>query len=330
VTIYDIAREAGVSASSVSRVLNDKPGVNRAMREKIQGLLKKYNYAPASALRSGAEGSSHLVGILVADIRAQHHIRGAYHIANELSRHSYYSMILNAGDNDETGAFSLQLMSQRHVEAVVLMGSIFQTDAIRQAIEAYLPTTPIFMMNGFINLPNVYGVLTDERSGIADCVALLQERGRKNIAFLVDRPTPSSLLKTEGFIQGMAAYGMKERDLWIYRGVPATHEGGYQTAGEALREHPEIDGLICSQDIIACGALCALHEAERRVPEEVGVIGVDNSDYGRICTPTLTSLDNMIFDSSVTIAHKLIDCLNGLPSNQRTMLLTSIVEREST
>jgi len=328
-TIYEIAREAGVSASSVSRVVNNKPGVNKKTRQKIQLLLEKYHYVPNDAARGLATSNSKLVGILIADIRAQHHIRGAYHIANELARHNYFSMILNTGNSDEERVACIQLLRQRQAEAAVLMGSIFQTEAIEAAIGQFLPDTPIFMMNGFINLPNVYGVLTDERSGIEDCVALLGRKGKRRIAFFVDQPTPSSKLKEEGFVRGMAALGCRG-DLWIYRGVEGSQRGGYDAAKRLLTEHPEVDGLICSLDIIACGAMRAIQESGRRIPRDVAVVGVDNSNYAEICTPGLTTLDNMIFDSSVTIAHKLIDQLNGNSTNQRTLLLTNIVEREST
>lgn len=329
-TIYEIAREAGVSASSVSRVINNKPGVNKQMRVKIQQLLEKYHYVPNEAARGLVTSNSKLVGILIADIRAQHHIRGAYHIANELARHNYFCMILNTGNSEEERTACIQLLRQRQAEAAVLMGSTFRTAAVQVAIEQFLPDTPIFMMNGFIDLPNVYGVLSDERWGIADCVAMLGRKGKRSIAFFVDQPTPSSALKTEGFVRGMAALGGEEAGLWIYRGVEGSRNGGYETARRLLAEHPEVDGLICSQDIIACGAMQAIQESGRSIPGDVAVIGVDNSSYAEICTPRLTSLDNMIFDSCVTIAHKLVDVLNGDSTNQRTMLLTSIVEREST
>lgn len=329
-TIYDIAREAGVSASSVSRVVNNKPGVNRRTRERIQALLQKYNYAPNVTARGLVTRNSQLVGILVADIRTQHHIEGAYHIARELAAHDYYGMILNTGDSDAERATGIRTLEQHQVKAAVLMGSIFQTETVRAAIAQHLPETPVFMLNGFLNLPNVYGVLSDERAGVEDCVRLLAARGRRHIAFFVDRPTPSSVLKTQGFKNGMAALGVPERDLWIYDGVDGSLDGGADTLRRALAEHPDLDGLICSLDIIACGALRALRESGVAVPQDVAVIGIDNSVYAEICTPRLTSLDNMILDSGVTIAHKLIDCLEGRTSNQRTLLYTAIVEREST
>lgn len=329
-TIYDIAREAGVSASTVSRVVNGKAGVNPKTREKIQKLLAENHYVPNEAARGLVTSSSRMVGILVADVRTQHHIEGAYYIAKELSGLDYTCLILNAGNSDEERAKGIRALEQRKVEAAVLMGSIFQTEKIRDEITQHLADVPVFMLNGFIDLPNVYSVLADERSGLKDCVKLLARSGKNRIVFFVDIPTPSSKLKIEGFTEGMRELGKHPRDIWVYSDVEGSLQGGYETMQRAMREHPDLDGVICSLDILSCGALRALQDAGVQVPQQVGVIGVDNSVYAEITNPKLTSLDNMIFDSGVTIAHKLTDCLEGRKTNRRTLLFTSVVEREST
>lgn len=329
-TIYDIAKVAGVSASSVSRVINNRSGVSPKMRAKIQALLNEYHYVPNEAARGLVTSSSRLVGILVADVRIPHHTEGAYYIVRELAERGYCGLILNTGDSDEDRAAGIQILEQRKVEAAVLMGSIFQTQAVQDAIARCLPEIPVFILNGYLDLPNVYGVVSDEEAGVEDCVNLLAKKGRQKIAYFVDRPTPSSKLKTQGFVKGMERLGFDEKDLWIYRGVDGSLDGGYEAMMRVLAEHKDVDGLICSLDIMACGALRALHEKGLRVPEDVAVIGIDNSVYAEVCMPRLTSLDNMVLESGVTIAHKLMDSLEGHRTNQRTMLFTNIVERETT
>lgn len=326
-TIYDIAREAGVSASTVSRVINEKPGVNPETRERVRALLKAHRYVPNEAARGLVTHSSRLVGVLVADIRNQHHIEGAYYIAKELTRLGYCALVLNTGNSDEERAAGIRMLETRKVEAAVLMGSIFQTEAVRAAIADSLPDAPVFMLNGELDLPNVYSVLSDDRAGTADCVAYLARRGRKRVAFLVDQPTPSSRLKQAGYEEGAAAANIPTL---VISGVEGSVEGGYEATKALLAQHTEIDGVIASLDIIACGALRAIAESGRRVPQDVAVIGTDNSVYCEICSPRLTSLNTMVFESGVAIAHKLVDCLEGRRTSRRTMLFTDLVERAST
>lgn len=88
-TIYDIAREAGVAASTVSRVINNKPGIKLETRQRVQELLKKYNYIPDAAARGLVMQSSRLVGILIVDIRVAHHVDSAFVIEQELTRRGY-------------------------------------------------------------------------------------------------------------------------------------------------------------------------------------------------------------------------------------------------
>ena len=121
-TIYDIAREAGVSASTVSRVINGKPGVNPATRERVRALLEQHHYAPNEAARGLVTHSSRMVGVLVADIRNQHHIEGAYYIADELAKLGYCALVLNTGGSDEQRAEGIRQLQTRKVEAAVLMG----------------------------------------------------------------------------------------------------------------------------------------------------------------------------------------------------------------
>ena len=182
-TIYDIAREAGVSASTVSRVINKKKGVNSEKRILIEGLLKKYNFEPDASARGLVQQSTKIIGILMSDIRTSHHAEGAYYIEQELKKHGYTCIIINSGFSDETREESIRTLFSRRVEAVMLIGSTFQTENMKKAIQKYFNNLPVIIENGFIDLPNVYCVLADEQNGIADCVRLLHAKGKKTHCF---------------------------------------------------------------------------------------------------------------------------------------------------
>ncbi|MBR0091844.1 MAG: LacI family DNA-binding transcriptional regulator [Lachnospiraceae bacterium] len=328
-TIYDIAKEAGVSPSSVSRVVNGKPGVNRVNRKIIEDLLKKYDYLPNETARGLVTKKTGLVGILVKDIRSQHLIEGTHFIVNRLNKYGYPTMIINAGDTDEDMTQSLIRLRQHSIEALIMMGSMFQTEAVRKAVTRYCRNIPVFMMNGYFELPNVYGVLSDEMRGVTRCVQILAENGKKNIVFLVDKPTQSSHMKERGFLEGLEQIGLNTEDAVIYRMVDQSLAGGLEAMVEVLREHPETNGVICSQDIIACGAVNAIRERGMKVPEDIAVIGTDNSVYAEICYPKLTSLDNMITDACDMIVSKLLDVMDGIETSKRVVLKSSVIKRAS-
>lgn len=328
-TIYDIAKEAGISASSVSRVINNRPGVNAETRQRVLDLMKKYNFSPNAIARGLVNQASKTIGILVEDIRNIHHIDGAYYIEREMVQLGYCCIILNTGNEEKDKVSAIQTLERRRVEGVVMMGSTFQSDAVCEAIERYLSDIPVVMVNGWLKLPNVYGILSDEQGGVEQCIQYLAAKGCGKIAFVCDAPnTPSGALKKEGFMRSVRQLGL-DGPAWSYE-TQDTLEGGYQVTMSILKEHPDVDGIVYAVDLMAAGGLQALNDKRVSVPDKVAVIGINNSIYSEICTPTLTSLDNKRHDSSILAARTLTDCLAGNPAVKRVMLLPDIVEREST
>lgn len=326
-TIYDIAQEAGVSASMVSRVINNKPGVAAEKRKRIQELLDKYHYIPNEMARSLVTSNTRMAGILVTDIKHEDQLAGANYITRELRNYGYTGWVYICGAGDKDRVEGLRDMARHNVQAAVLMGSKFQSKVIEQAISKYMPDIPVFILNGYLNLPNVYGVLADIQSGMRECAQALIQKGRKHIVLVCDAPMPTTVQKEKGYCEAIAGAGLEPV---VYRKISGSFEGGYETMLDILQKHPDTDAVICSLDIMACGVLRALWERKIRVPEEMAVVGCDNTSLSRIYTPKLSTLDTVLLDCSITIAHKLTDCIEGRGTNHRTMLFTSLIERETT
>lgn len=325
-TIYDIAEMADVSASTVSRVINKKPGVRAETREKIERLLKEYNYIPNETARGLVNQSTKIIGILIADIRTTHHTDAVYFIERELSKQGYCCLILNTGTDEKEQTHYIQLLSQRKVDAAIFIGSIYQTKAVQQAVQTYLPATPVVLFNGYLNAPNIYGVIADEQGGVLDCVKLLAEKGRRHLAFITDRDTPSNLLKRRGFETGMALY-CPEQPVYVTR---LDNMDAYAATRQLMQAHPEVDGIIYAEDLLALAGIRALYDLHFYIPDHVSVVGINNSRYAQNCIPLMTSLDNMLGDLSMTAVRSLMQILQGERVNKKMTLGTEIVEREST
>lgn len=328
-TIYDIAREAGVAASTVSRVVNGKPGVKEETRRRILALLEKYHYSPDAAARGLVKQSTRMVGILIEDIRVSHHIESAFVIEQELTKRGYCSIIMGAGAEEEKKLESIRLVEQRRVEGVALIGSMFSGEAVQRGIESYLSRIPVVLVNAYMELPNVSGVVIDEEKGVESCMELLHERGRKRIAFVTDQETPSNRRKLEGYRRKCREYGLNPEPL-IYRVGERSVEEGRRVTECLLTEHPETDGILYSIDLIAAGGVRAAVDKGYKLPEKLALMGIDNSIYGEICNPKLSTLDNRRYDSSVIAAELLrLGMEEGIRS-QRRLLPCRILERETT
>ena len=158
--------------------------------------------------------------------------------------------------------------------------------------------------------------------------AALAGKGRQNTAFIVDRPTPSNQLKQAGYEEGVAACCGGRAPVVIHSG-PATGDI-YHATQELLRTHPDTNSIIYSEDLLAVIGIRALLEMGVCIPDDVAVIGINNSRYTELCTPTLTSLDNMLYDLSLTIVEDVSSVLQGKYISKKVMIYSKIVERQST
>ncbi|MDO5539448.1 MAG: LacI family DNA-binding transcriptional regulator [Eubacteriales bacterium] len=329
-TIYDIAKEAGVAASTVSRVINNKPGIKAETRERIQELLKKYNFTPDVAARGLVMQSSKIIGILMQDIRVVHHIDSAYLIEQDMTKHGYCCITMSTGKTDEKRAEYIKILEERRVEGAILVGSMFAAEKVAKSIQEHLSNIPIVIVNGYLDLPNVYGVMADEMGGVQECTELMISRGKKKLAFVNDADTPSNRKKIEGFKKAMKAAGWTEEDLWIYQTVESSMEGGFEAAKQVLQEHPDVQGLVYSIDLTAVGGIRALKELGVDVPGQISVTGVDNSVYGEISAPQLTTLDNRLVELSGAASEILLAAMSGKMCDHKRIYPAKIIEREST
>lgn len=330
-TIYDIAQEAGVSASTVSRVINKKKGVNKRNRIIVEELLKKYNFEPNASARGLVQQSTKIIGILMSDIRTAHHAEGTYILEQELKNYGYNCIIINSGFSDSAREESIRTLFSRRVEAIVLVGSTFQSENIKKAIQEYLGGLPVIIENGYIDLPNVYGVLADEQNGIADCVRLLHSKGKRNMTFINFGDTPSNNLKILGFKSALKELlGQENPPVLQLSTEEEEWQASYDATLRLMKEHPETDSIIYATDFLANAGILALKDAGYAIPEQVAVIGVDNSTYARISSPKLTSLDNKLQQLSITCSDILVKVLQGERVANKMMIFSNIVERETT
>ncbi len=327
-TIYDIAKEAGVSASTVSRVMNGKPGIGEKTRKKIQNLLVKYNYMPNSSARSLSTSETRLIGILLEDVRNTHHALCAYTLEKALTARGYSGIIVNTGTEDESKARYLNLLKARNVDGAILVGSTYQNSFIKEVINSGLSDIPVVIANGWINLPNVYGILVDEEKGIESCTDMLLDSGHKHVAFALPSPTPSNINKMSGYRNSLRNHGLPDSAMIVCEDC-FSPEDGVRAADWLLENHPETDAVVFGEDAPAIGLIRRLSELGVRVPGEIAVIGTNNSSVCVFSNPQLTSLDNRPVQMCEEAVRVLITALNGEEPPHRIMLFCDIAKRDS-
>lgn len=307
--IYDIAKEAGVSISTVSRVMNKKGNVNAATRKKVEEILEKHDYTPSAIARGMVSKSMKTVAVLTVDIRVPHYARTAYTIEREFSRRGYEVTICNTGGELEETSKYLKTMLEKKVDGIVLVGSVFNTLCKKDEIGNMIKHTPVVLANGKLELPNSYSVLVDDRYGVSLAVEHLLRLGHTEMYYLKDMDTVSARLKCEGFVKALENHGVRDAKQYVVN-TEMGIRGGIEAVESLLDQNKKFSAIVCGEDITATGAVKAILRAGLRVPEDVAVTGYNNSEYARICEPRLTTIDNkpeMVAMMSVQLLTSLIE-----------------------
>lgn len=324
--IYDIAKEAGVSITTVSRVINKKGYVSEKTRKKIQDVLDRNEYQPSGIARGLATGSMKTVAIVVVDVRVPHYALTSYIMEQKLSEEGYMVLVCNTGEGEEDCRKYLRMLAQRQVDGIILVGSIFNRLCDDETLNL-LSNIPIVMANGKIDRENIYGVLVDEAYGMELATAHLYKTGRRKLAYVIDKYTNAADRKLEGYIREMKRLGYENPEKDVYC-TPYGLEGGAQIAG--ILKEKGYDGVVFGEDLTAVGAMNEWRNQGIKIPEEIALIGCNNSEYSYICNPPLTTVNNKGEVLSELTVQMLLDVLSKKKELASLVVLPELVIRETT
>ena len=327
--IYVIAKEAGVSISTVSRVLNDKGYVSAKTKARIQEVLKRNKYQPSAIARGLVSGTMKNVAIVTVDVRHPHYAMTTFIMEQKLTGLGYMVLVCNTGAKKEECMKYLRMLSRNQVEGVILVGSEFNELCDPDELSQLLPETPIVMANGELKLPSVQSILVDEGYGVQLAVQHLYDRGHRNISFVMDTQKDAAVRKRNGFLMKMKQFGYddaKERILYTGYGV----EGGEQAAKQIVGDARRYDAAIFTEDLTAIYAMNTLQNMGYRIPEDIAVIGCNNSEYSRISNPPLTTINNkgeLLSELSVQLLENL---MTGKSEKASLIIRPELVVRQTT
>ena len=327
--IYDIANEAGVSITTVSRVINNKKNISKKTKDKVEAVLQKYNYAPNAMARGLVAKSMKTIGVITVDITDLHHANAACIIEREFARLGYNVILCNTNNTSSENVNYFKMLKERKVDGIILMGSVFNDDDIKSSVLSYVNDIPLVLLNGFLGIDNTYSVLVDDSYGVSLCVEHLIKKGHSNIVYVQDANTYSGNQKRDGFIYGMNKHGLKIDSNSIVT-VEKGLEGGYEAVEKFISLKKNFSAIIFGEDITAIGGLKKLRELNLDVPNDVAIIGFNNSTLSRCCYPELTSVDNKVETTSSLSVKLLDDLIENRNATSNILVRPELVIREST
>ena len=328
-SIKDVAREAGVSIATVSRVLNDIDVVNEDTKKKVLDAIKKLGYRPNIVARSLKTQRTKTIGILLPDISNQFYpeiVRGAEDVSNIYD----YNIILCNSDLDiEKEKEYLRVLKEKMVDGVLYMSSSLQDEILELINELDLKTVLIETKDKDGKLPSV---TIDNIKGSYDSTKYLIEKGIKEIAFIGTQKDNMNAWGERyiGYEKAMKEAGIEIDPELIYLNSMKV-KTGYEGIQEFIKNNKKFKGVVCASDDIAMGALNSLRDNGLEAPKDVSVIGFNDNYVASIFYPKITTVSQPTYDMGSVAMRMLIKILNKKElDNSNYILEHQLVEREST
>lgn len=328
--IYEISEKAGVSIATVSRVLNGSSKVSEKTRQKILMVMEENNYQPNVFARSLGLNTMKTIGILCADSSDVVLASAVYSIEQELRKNQYDALLCCTGYDTDQKEKYLKLLLSKRVDALILVGSNFveASSEKNQYIIDAAKDVPVIILNGWLNAPNVYCAFCDDVEAMQRVTSCFLEKTER-ILWLYRSESFGGRSKTKGIKQAYLLNGKEfpEQQSVLFNG---SIEETKQMLLERWNAGERWDVILTSDDELAVGAYKFSRLAGLKVPEELQIVGYNNSIPGICCEPEITTIDNHLDYLGQNAVSMLMKVLNGEQIPTRTAAYADIIVRGTT
>ena len=306
-SIYEIAKQLGMSARTVSRVINDSPLVSAKTKQRVRDHFQQVGFSPSAAARTLVRGRADVVGIVSSTSRAHYVMELLFALECEISRRGTRCLMFTAHNAED------ELAAVRALRASDVDGLFFLSAFCDDATVAALATENPKIIFGH-GPKEFHLVRTSQVAGIHDLLRQLAEGGHRKIAFM---GPPESMYPGHNERRDAYDAGMKRLGLGAFRTLyqaPTTLPGAFAEATRLLRAADRPTAIMCFNDEMAMGTIKAAQELGVRVPEELSITGFDGLEFGQYFTPALTTYRI----NPDTVARQMANTLFALMQDSET------------
>jgi LacI family transcriptional regulator len=326
VTIQDVAKAAGVSVSTVSRVLNAKDDVALETTVKVQGVIESLGYTSSLAARGMRSRRTNVIGLIMPDVGSPYCIEVMRGVNRAIARLDYDLIVYTTGDVRKYGT-----ADQERQYVVLLNGSI--TDGVivvTPVATSFSTDAPVVAIDPNNESPDCPGIIGTNREGALAATSYLTSLGHRRIGFITGRlELVSACNRLEGYREGLAAAGIPLDDELIQIG-DFTTETGLDCSRKLLTLADPPTAIFASSDMMAVGVYQAASEAGLDIPQDLSVVGFDNLRESAYLNPALTTIDQFVAEMGTIATEMVVKLVRGetLEAHLRK-IATQLVVRNS-
>ncbi|SCG83106.1 LacI family transcriptional regulator [Proteiniborus sp. DW1] len=327
VTIKDVAKKAGVSISTVSRVINDSKPVSSEIRQKVLEVIEELGYKPNEIARTLVTKKSFLIGVIVTDL-GDTYIAQLVRGIEEVGKMYDYDILLCSTYGDKATELKfMQLLSRKQVEGIILISDSLDSEFDKQIKDFKVP---FVYLNRYFYNEDFPTVTIDNSEAAYEMTNYLIKLGHDNIAYVSASQDEHSLelFKVKGYKKAIAENEGLADNIFYAKGRGI--EDGYEICRDIIESGSDITAIFCSHDELAIGVLNYLYDNDFKVPEDISVAGYGDIKIASVFRPRLTTIREPFYDIGAVAIRRIIKEIKKESIDNNTIFLPfQIQKRES-
>jgi DNA-binding LacI/PurR family transcriptional regulator len=325
--IKDVARRAGVSSATVSRVLSDKPHVSEELRRRILAAMEELDYQPSRVARSLRVQRSRIIGLIISDIQNPFFNTLARAIEDSAYDQQYAVFLCNSDEDIEKEKLYIDLMQAEQVAGVMISPTRETATACQKLIKANIP---VVVIDRQITDLEVDTVVVDNVRGSSDLVNHLIADGHRQIGAVLGTPTATTgRERYEGYIQALKSHDLPVLPDLLRMGIPKATVG-YTLTEELLDLAVPPTAIFTGNNLLTVGALKAIQKRGLRIPDDIALVAFDELDWMSLVKPALTVVTQPTYELGQTAARMLLERIkDGTHPTRKVVFKLELVIRQS-
>jgi LacI family transcriptional regulator len=325
VTLAMVAEAAGVSPSTVSRILNGSARVSADKKQAVEESIARLGFSPNPVARGLAGGRTLSIGVLTQTISSPFYGEALHGIEDRLERAGYIPLFVSGHWHEAEERKALQALLSRRVDGVIVLAGRLPN----RTLQAYARVVPMVVVGRKMRASGLFSLGFDNRTGGRIATQHLLERGHRRIAFIAGDPAHQDALDRQaGYCDALAQAGVEFDPALVVQG-DFTETGGLAAVDRLLGSGAPFSAIFAANDQTAIGVALGLYRRRIRVPDEVSLVGFDDLAPARFAIPPLTTVRQSVYEMGDQAAGAVLSLLQG-QTPQVTLPLPELVPREST
>lgn len=322
-SIREVAKLAGVSPSTVSRVMNHTANVDEEKKRRVLEAIEATGFKPNELARALFKQSLKVIGVIVPSIENPFFSEIARAIEEEAFNSGYRILLCNSNGDVEKEKMNIHMLNQMKADGLIMMAQSEQTGELIRDCEM-----PVVVLDRMISGEKVIAnINSNNYEGSYTAAKHLWECGCRNIVCMRGPQNASSgKERYRGYLDFCKKHELEERCV----DCDYSYDEGIRAAEEVLEKYPKVDGIVACNDMVAISTYKVLRKQGYRVPEDVQIVGYDNIRFSRLFTPEVTTISQPIKEMGKMAVQIIISYINGNPVQQNNRFEVELIIRETT